>query len=74
MARWIFRQVKDSTPSHHSNWIWELEQSCGEIIKRSTKGFADLMLCMDDASRHGYYGGHYAVYIHNRKRPIIDAS
>lgn len=75
MARWIFRQVKASmTQGRPAKWIWELQQSYGEIIKRSENTYADLMICMDDAARHGYDGAHYAVYVHNSKRPIIRAS
>ena len=64
MARWIFRQIDESTRQDRaSTWIWALEQSHGGIIRQSARSFSDLMLCMDDASNYGYYGGHYDVYV-----------
>jgi len=65
MAQWIFRQTNNPARQDClSTWVWQLERSHGQIVKQSAAGFSDLMLCMDDAAKHGYYGGHYAVYIH----------
>ncbi len=63
MANWIFTQVGASVAGvRESKWVWELQDSQGEVIKRSVIGFSDLMHCIDDASRSGYYGGHPSVY------------
>ncbi len=64
MAQWIFRQTSDPTPQGRVyTWIWQLERSRGQIVKQSASGFSNLILCMDDAAKHGYYGGHYSVDI-----------
>ncbi len=67
MARWLFREVAASTSPQDcpARWVWELERSSGQVIDHSASSFADLALCMNDAAKHGYYGGHRDVYINN---------
>ncbi len=74
MARWIFKQVNESQQARLSNWTWELQRTHGAIVRRSATSFTNLKVCMDDASKYGYYGGHYAVYINSNSLPIINVA
>ena len=68
MARWVFKEFCGPEDWSYSEWIWELVLDDGQIFRRSPTGFVDLKHCKADATKHGYYGGHYAVYIEQPSR------
>jgi hypothetical protein len=65
MARWIFSEVRSpaARAAEPALWRWELRHDDGRIVQQSAGGFRDFHLCADDASRHGYYAGHYDVIV-----------
>jgi hypothetical protein len=63
MAHWIFTQLEAEGRETAKRWVWMLERDNDRGTLQSDGSFEDLQQCMDDASRHGYYAGHYRVSI-----------